>query len=154
MILWFQGSRERPSTMKPFPESHWGNSNLSSPIGGNHGFPGIFKESIPASIPSLFSPSRPSTVLWSVWTIIIYSVYRKTLRTWPHVFIKSSKGFAPALTDGYSSASISIKRRVVWILATLNHFRPNSVFWRMSHSVSCVSLNANISRYFLVEATA
>lgn len=91
------------------------------------------------SIFRLLLPSGPYAITWRVSKIIVDSFKRAAMWSVSHIVDKVCKAIYPSLTNTYSTATVSMKRGVPWITASLLHALPDFVKWMVIHAVSSFS---------------
>lgn len=72
---------------------------------------------------------RPSAIIRTIRTVVIYSVNRKIFGgTWPHVLKKCNEAILPPLADCYSSATIVLITCMTRIVTSVFKRKPYTVF--------------------------
>lgn len=94
----------------------------------------------PASIFSLLFAAGPSAIAWFISKTIVNAINSFfSYRAWPHVLQEISKRLIPAVANLYASTAIVFVKGLVWIVASLAHCKPTSVF-RRKIAFGCVPI--------------
>lgn len=88
-----------------------------------------------ASIASLFNSRCPLAIGWIVASVIVNSLKSVAVGLRTHVCIKALERLSPLRTNGDPPACIIFARRIVRVLASLNHSCPDIVFRTVFHGV-------------------
>ena len=88
-----------------------------------------------STISRLFFLCRPTTVCRAVWSVVVNSIERCASWAGFHVSIKGGKRLSPSFANVNTSSAIVLVAGMVWVSASLDHFRPYSIFRRSLPSV-------------------
>lgn len=91
------------------------------------------------SIFRLLLPCSPHAIFRKVTKVIVDSLQGMPLRAIAHVSDKTFKAIQPSFAYCYSTGTVSVKRSVLRIAASLLHALPYFVKWMTIHSVNCFS---------------
>ena len=112
------------------------------------GFSQNCDQMIAALILRLLAFCRPSAICLKIAMIVISSI--KTMlygRSLAHICIKRFKTLFPFRANLYSASTISLKRWMFWIVATLQHRAPRLIFWRFRHTMRCFPVGSMLSQF-------
>lgn len=93
-----------------------------------------------ASIRELFLSGSPSTVLFVVRSVVVDSLYRKTVRRISHIFPECSNVVTPFFAHLYSTAAVMLKGLTSRVCAALYNPLPYSINSFVIESVSFVNV--------------
>lgn len=102
-----------------------------------------------ATVVLLFGSSRPATVFWTVWAIIINALKRHPLGTLAHVGNEICRRIKPAFADGNTARTIMPKSSIVRVCAALLHRKPTAV-----SAASAASIMAKIGPHIVSAKTS
>lgn len=78
----------------------------------------------------LFRSGSPSTILGRIRTIVVDSIYRKTVSgTLPHVCQETLVASAPSVADPNAASAVVLETVISGTVAAILHGLPNHVFW-------------------------
>lgn len=120
-----KSSFNTPSRMQPLPDGCSLDASSLGPF--SHRQPDAFigQHSNVPSVARLREFRRPSTIIRSVWAIVVDSVKRCVLWSWPHVGVKCFKGVTPSITNHNASTAIILVGLVGCCVAPLLHTAPS-----------------------------
>lgn len=133
----------RPAVSESLNKSILFYSKITSPFTNCHGFAVIFDPCIISAIIVLLVNCRPSAIFRGVARIVVNSVERMAIRSFPHISQKVLK-LHPSFTNRNSTAAVILEISMRWIKASLLHCRPRLVSWSFKPS-SCVPMSSSQS---------
>lgn len=97
----------------------------------------IFYKRVCRGVSSLCKTTGPATIFGGIIAIIIYSIYRMSHRLFSHILVEVFK-LLPSFTHLNSATAVVFIFFVFYVLTSLPHASPRSVFSRMSKPVGSV----------------
>lgn len=146
MVLFFftsshckrQGLLYRKSTVYSIDRSLIVDPTAPNPFNETFCFSVDCEYKISPSILSLFSACCPSAIFRTVISIIVDSIYGKTVRFFSHV-LKKIHVFTPSFANRYTTTSVIGIIFTLWIIATIPHGQPYMVLFCVSVAVLYIS---------------
>ena len=104
-LLSYQCISYGPAVLQSMTKCSFTHINFARPFRDRHGFPVVFKKSLPLIFALLFS-GYPSAILWRIWAIIVNPINACTKRWISHVLYKVYKRVTPSIADCNPASTI------------------------------------------------
>lgn len=127
----------RPSSPDAMSQPIAFNAHTFGPLGHSFGYSVQRQNSVSPTIATLLFGCCPSTVLWTVRSIVVNAINAMLLRwTLAHVRKKVRKGDFPTLAQYDASTAVVRVRWIIRVVTPSSHVHPNSMLGRTCSPVS------------------
>lgn len=151
--LFGQGALNGPAVVYPKQDSLVIHASVLSPLRQRERLSSISNQSVISPIVLLLFHRGPAAILRFVIAGRIFSIQSEPDRRIAHICQEVVERGSPSFTYDNPPSTVFLVSRDFWIMTTLNHIDPNSIYTSLAQTMRCIALSANSPFLVLVIAT-